>query len=425
MERLIKPVANLLGVISGLIIPLLAEGEVIGTLAIGNQRQLTESDIERLTVFTGHASLAIQKATLYNELLESREFLNNIIQSSVDGIIVTDMEMKIKMVNRAMLSLIGYRESELIGRSVLELASPRYRDSNKFLNGFQELLSKEKIDYFEGEIVNKAGEEIPIGISLALMRNNEGQASDIVGTIRDLREMKRLERKLIQSERLAAVGGLAAGTAHEINNPLANIMIYAQMARRKLDDDSLIKSNLGVIEEQASMAKRIVSNLLKFSRQSNPILRKTDLNDSINSVLRLLRYSLEAKGIEVQTDLQEDIPYVEADPGQLEQVFTNIIVNAKDAMARNGGKLTVRTRYNDRTNMIEVIFSDTGEGIPPENIPRLFDPFFTTKEVREGTGLGLSVSHGIIEDHKGTIEVESKVGVGSSFIIKLPALPQN
>ncbi|MFQ6137463.1 MAG: sensor histidine kinase, partial [Candidatus Hydrothermarchaeales archaeon] len=230
------------------------------------------------------------------------------------------------------------------------------------------------------------------------------------------RELREAQQQLIQSEKLAAIGQLAAGVAHEINNPLANISMYTQMLMEK-EKDSARREKLEVIEGQVGIAARIVGHLLDFSRQSEPKTTQLDLNKEILETLSFLNHQMYISNIEIVKDLDADLPKIYADSGQLRQVFLNLISNAIEAMPR-GGRLTLSTKKED--GEIEIGIADTGVGIPKEDISKIFDPFFSTRGVGKGTGLGLSVSLGIIERHAGRIEVESEVGVGTKFTIKLP-----
>ncbi len=246
------------------------------------------------------------------------------------------------------------------------------------------------------------------------------KTKDEIGTLSEAfnkmaEDIETTQRQLIQSEKLASLGQLAAGLAHEINNPLANISINAQMLLQDTKDKK-IKEKLSKIEGNVDRATRIVKNLLDFSRTPEFHPHYTDINTLIAKTLDILKH--ETKKVEVVKELDENLPEVLVDPAQLQQVFINAITNACQAMP-NGGKLILRTgRIGD---IMEIEVSDTGEGISPENLTKVFDPFFTTRKVGKGTGLGLSISYRIVEKHGGHIDVKSEIGKGTSFIIKLPA----
>ena len=228
-------------------------------------------------------------------------------------------------------------------------------------------------------------------------------------------------QQIMKSERLATLGQLAAGVAHEINNPLGTISIYAQIVLDELgkDNDSC-RESLAVVMKQTNRAGRIVKDLLEFARQSEPEMRILNINDVLRKAIAITTHPAELQNIRLVTNLAPELPDLQGDSDKLQQVFVNIIVNALQAMPE-GGELTVGTRLAEDSKFMEIEFSDTGCGIPQEHLSKLFDPFFSTKSTGEGTGLGLSVSLGIIQRHSGTINVKSKVGEGSTFIIRFPA----
>jgi len=229
-------------------------------------------------------------------------------------------------------------------------------------------------------------------------------------------ELKNKEAQVIQSEKMATVGKLAAGIAHQINNPLANIILYSQIHREDVKDQET-KKVLEIIEEEATLASRVVQGLLDFSRQREFKNEVTQVNEVIRKMLNILKPQLQYKNIKLELDLDEKLPEIKGDSAKLLDAFINIATNAIDAMDE-GGKLTIRTRRSDGEVVVEI--SDTGTGIPEEHLGRIFDPFFTTKEVGKGTGLGLYITYSIIEKHGGRIDVESSLGRGTTFRIYLP-----
>ncbi|MDY7040143.1 MAG: response regulator [Chloroflexota bacterium] len=230
-------------------------------------------------------------------------------------------------------------------------------------------------------------------------------------------ELQQTQEQLIQSEKLASIGQLAAGVAHELNNPISVMLGFAQAILRKLPKDDPLGKPLSTIEREGLRCKGIIQNLLDFARRRKPALQPTDVNEVLEAACSLIEHQIALDNVAVMKGYDPNLPRVLADANQLQQVFVNIIVNARDAMPQGG---TLRLTTRSLGNEVQIIFSDTGIGIPPEQVKRIFDPFFTTKEVGQGTGLGLSVSYGIIEQHGGSIEVESEVGVGTTFILKLP-----
>jgi len=230
-------------------------------------------------------------------------------------------------------------------------------------------------------------------------------------------ELRAAQAQLLQSEKLASIGQLAAGVAHEINNPMGVILGFAQGILKTLPQDAPLRKPLETIEKESLRCKYIVQNLLDFARRSEPTFRLTNINELIDASCGLVEHQTSLQNVRLVKGYDPALPSIMADPNQLQQVFINIILNAYQAMP-NGGILHITTRTEGPE--LQAIFTDTGTGIPPENVQHIFDPFFTTKEVGEGTGLGLSVSYGIIKAHGGNIEVESQMGKGTTFVIKLP-----
>jgi len=227
------------------------------------------------------------------------------------------------------------------------------------------------------------------------------------------------QQQIMKSERLATLGQLAAGVAHEINNPLGAVLMYTHLALEDLDEKDVLRKNLEKAVTEASRCKNIVKGLLDFARQTEPRIEESDVNETLGRTLGVVENQALFQNIKIIKVPCPSLPKVSMDVGQIQQVFTNIVLNAAEAM-EGEGELTVTTRMAPDNEHIEIEFADTGCGIPPENQDKVFDPFFTTKEVGQGTGLGLAVSHGIIARHKGAIEVKSEPGKGTNFIIRLP-----
>jgi len=223
---------------------------------------------------------------------------------------------------------------------------------------------------------------------------------------------------IMKSERLATLGQLASGVAHEINNPLGGILMYTHLALEDLDEKDVLRTNLEKAITETTRCRDIVKGLLDFARQTEPKIEQSDVNEILERTLDLVKNQALFQNVKITRSLPS-LPKILIDAGQIQQVFTNIILNAAEAM-EGKGELTVATKALSDNEYIEVSFTDTGCGISQEDRKRIFDPFFTTKEVGRGTGLGLAVSHGIIARHKGTIEVKSEYGKGTSFIIRLP-----
>ncbi len=234
-------------------------------------------------------------------------------------------------------------------------------------------------------------------------------------------ELREMQAHLIQSEKLASLGKLAAGIAHEINNPLGGILIYSNLLLEDIGEKSPYHENLKKIVKETSRCKNIVRGLLEFARPKEPETSLININEIVESALAIMERQTLFQNIKIKKTYTSDLPKIVADGAQLQQVFMNIILNAAEAMDGDG-RLTLSTSLNEDGSYIEAQFSDTGHGIKEEDQKRLFDPFFSTKEVGKGTGLGLAISYSIIQKHKGTIEVDSQIGKGSTFTVRLPVI---
>lgn len=371
-----------------------------------------------------------ERKRIENELREANEFFMNLIESSVDGIIAADMKGNIFIFNKGAEALTGYKAEEVIGKApITEIYPPGVaKEVMKKLRS-PEYGGVGKLTPTQFNVLNKAGEEIPIQLSATLIYDESGKEIASVGIFTDLRPRLKMEKKLqethlqlVSSEKMAALGKLAAGIAHEINNPLGGILIYSSLLMEDLSEDDPRRADLNRIVQEAGRCKEIVKSLLEFARQTEPKMEPTDINRAINDGLFFLVNQALFYNIQIVKKLDPFLPFVKGNAGQLKQVFMNIIVNAAEAM-HGSGTLTITTSPAPERKMVIVEFTDTGEGIPEENLTRIFDPFFTTKEVGKGTGLGLATSYGIIEDHGGRISVKSKVGEGTTFTIELPIYP--
>ncbi|MEW6376863.1 MAG: PAS domain S-box protein [Thermodesulfobacteriota bacterium] len=368
-----------------------------------------------------------ERKRIENELREANEFFMNLIESSVDGIIAADMKGNIFIFNKGAEVLTGHKAEEVIGKIHITQIYPEgvAKEIMKKLRS-PEYGGVGKLNPTQFNVVNKAGEEIPFQLSAALIYDGSGNEVASVGIFTDLRPRLMMEKKLqethlqlVSSEKMASLGKLAAGIAHEINNPLGGILIYSSLMMEDLSEEDSKRGDLARIVQEAGRCKEIVKSLLEFARQTEPKMEPTDINRAINDGLFFLVNQALFHNIQIVKQFDPFLPFVRGNASQLKQVFMNIIVNAAEAMHGNG-TLTITTSPAQDRKTVFVKFTDTGEGIPEENLTRIFDPFFTTKEVGKGTGLGLATSYGIIEDHGGKISVKSKVGEGTTFTIELP-----
>ncbi len=356
-------------------------------------------------------------------LKRSEENYRSLVESAEDFIFTVDDQGRLLSVNSFTAASFGGTPEEFVGQGLDRLFTPQIAARQiKFLQTVYQT-GKSVRDEFELIVGNS-----PLWISANFMplKNEAGQMGAVLCIARDITENKRLERFLINAEKLASMGTLAAGVAHEINNPLGVMLGFCDLLVRKKTPGSQEYEDLKIIERQGLQCKQIVENLLSFARVGQEKTTDTDLNECLGEIIKVVQHSLEMKGIELCTQFAERLPRVQGDDRQLQQVFLNLINNAAAAMP-DGGRLTIRTGSMAGSQRVAVQLQDQGAGIAPEHLDHIFEPFFTTKPEGEGTGLGLFVSYGIINKFGGTITCESQVhdGVdkpkGTTFTVELPA----
>jgi PAS domain S-box-containing protein len=360
------------------------------------------------------------------ELQRQNNFFHNLIESSVDGIIAADMKGRIILFNSSAQQMAGYTREEAHGLHVSKL----YPEGVA-----RELLRKMRSEEYGGRgrllrheliCVTKEGRQIPMSLSGGIIYNGGTEAATF-GIFTDLRGIRKIEqdleqtsKALVQSEKMAGLGRLAAGVAHEINNPMSGIMLYANLILEQLGKDHPAAGDLGIIINEAERCKQIVNDLLEFSHQTAHQHSGVDVNEQVRKSLSVLVKQPLFHDVEVVLKLEEGLPRILGNAISINQVFINMMVNAAQAM-KGAGVLAIATRRRSGGNVVEVSFADTGCGIEKDVIPQIFDPFFTTKANEGGTGLGLSVSYAIVKEHQGTIHVESSVGKGAVFTLHFPS----
>lgn len=381
-----------------------------------------------------------ERVEIERRLRNAYNFLNNIIQSSVDGIVVTNVKGTVVVFNEGAERILGFNAEEIIGKvgAFHKFCHPdvahemmRRLQSNEY--GPPGKLNPSRIC-----LLDKSGEEVPVNYSAAAikvgareigtvsifsdLREQERmrqELADLRESERMRRELEKIQRQLVQAEKIASLGRLAAGVAHEINNPLAGVLIYADMLMKEIKGNERWRQDLEEIVNQTLRCKQIVSRLLEFSRQSLGQRVLFDVNEVIGHSVELLGHQALFHNIEIVQQLGTDLPQVLGNPGEIEQVFTNLMLNAADAM-EGRGRIIISSELDPKESQLLLKVSDTGPGIPAETRGKIFEPFFTTKPLGVGTGLGLSVVYGVIQRHGGTIEVESPPDGGAAFIIRLP-----
>jgi two-component system NtrC family sensor kinase len=341
--------------------------------------------------------------------------LNELIQEDV---LVIDYNYRIVDINEGLLNKLGLQREDVIGHHCYEITHHQHQPCSGEHHPCPliQTLNTEKPFQTTHIHLDKDDREIYYSISTYPLREGD----DIIGAIeisRDITKDINTQKAMMRQEKLASIGRLSAGVAHEINNPLTTILTTAMLIQEDLDPQDETYKELETITKETLRCRKIVSSLLDFARQSEPSKKENDINEIIRESMVLTRKQAAFKDVALVHELAADLPTVMVDRGQIHQALINLIINAVEA-TDSGGKILVASGYNPADHCIEVQITDSGAGISPENLDRLFDPFFTTKE--EGTGLGLAITHGIIEQHGGTVEVASKIGKGTTFKIKLP-----
>jgi PAS domain S-box-containing protein len=389
---------------------------------------LSSEDVELLVTLSGYVAIAVENARLYTSLQRKveenerlKEFSENIVESINVGILAADLEDRVDSWNSQIERLTGITRERAVGRQLAELFPPdlcRNFDNVRGETGVHNIYKYVlKSNGLEDTHAAQPARETILNIAVApLVAKDYRQIGRLI-IFDDVTDRVELEGRLVQADKLSSIGLLAAGVAHEVNTPLAVISTYAQMLAKQVSGDEQKSKLLEKIAKQTFRASEIVNSLLNFSRTSSTDFADADMNRVIRETLSLIDHQMQKAGVEVITSLEDGLPSVKANPGKLQQVFLNLVLNARDAMS-SGGVLAIKSWCDD--GLVRIDVADNGGGIPPENLGRIFDPFFTTKAPKKGTGLGLSVVYGIVREHGGTIEVESQVGQGTRFHLEFP-----
>ena len=399
-------------------VPCLVRGRTIAYMGVSrtvNDDFLSSDDVELLSTLSGYLGIAIENARLYHSLQRKvdeyerlKEFSENIVESINVGILASDLHDRVESWNTRLEELTGIPRQYALGRTLQELFPADLTARVTEIKGDTEVHNVYKFPY----------KESVLNLAIAPLFSKEMREIGRLIIFDDITDRSELERRLVQADKLSSIGLLAAGVAHEVNTPLAVISTYAQMLAKQVSGDEAKAKLLEKIAKQTFRASEIVNSLLNFSRTSPAAFSDIDLNRIVEETVSLVKHQLEKNSVTLQMDLQATLPLIKGDSGKLQQVFLNLVINARDAMETAGGRLCVRTWSNGGCAHVEV--SDTGQGITPDNLSRIYDPFFTTKAARKGTGLGLSITYGIVREHGGTIEVQSEVGAGTLFHLEFP-----
>jgi PAS domain S-box-containing protein len=354
-------------------------------------------------------------------LRDSENRARVLLEAASEGVVVVDADGRIVMVNGRTAQMFGYEREELIGSPLERLIPPRLREPHAHHRRafFAEPRTRPMGRGLDLAGCRKDGTEFPVEISLSYVQTEEGVQA--LGFISDISERLATERAARQADRLAAIGRLAAGVAHEVNNPIGIIASRIELMLLEAPDHGLpsaVVSDLEVLHRHATRIAAITQKLLSFARQSPSEHTTVDLNAVVREALLFVERDLGHDGVRIHTALAEPLPPVRGDSSALQQVILNIVTNSRQAIGERG-EIAVTTLHDK--DEVRIIVRDSGPGIAPDILPKIFDPFFTTKS--DGTGLGLSITYGIVREHHGTVDVESRPGAGTTFTLTFPAAP--
>jgi two-component system NtrC family sensor kinase len=407
-------------------LPCRLQQKTIAVIGLGRTTHgdfLSSEDVELLESMASYIGIAIQNARLYASLEQKiseyerlKEFNENIVESINVGVFAVDLEERVESWNAQMEVMYAMSRQEAVGQYLRNILP------TGFVAEFLRLKDEPGVhNLYRFRLQTRSGETRCANIAIAPLVSRNFVVVGRIIIVDDITERMELEAQLAQADKLSSIGLLAAGVAHEVNTPLAVISSYTQMLAKQVRGDQRVAPLLDKITQQTFRASEIVNGLLNFSRTGGAEFTALDLNHIIQDTLKLLEHQFRASQVRLETSLEHNLPPVLGNSGKLQQVFLNLFLNAKDAMAA-GGTLRIATVSN---GLVAVDVSDTGSGIASEHMQRIYDPFFTTKATviegqRRGTGLGLAVSYGIIQEHAGKIQVESQVGSGTTFHLEFP-----
>ena len=381
---------------------------------------------QTLQLLCNQLAVALDNARLYTQVQDGKIYNDILVDSLAGGVIAAGTDGLITVFNREARRLTQLESADIIGHHLSGLPAP--------LSAILGTTLQEGVDPRDQELTLRppVGDELPVRVSSAVFYSHTGKILGAFVVVNDLTAVKRLELQIRRSDRLASLGTLAAGMAHEIKNPLVSIKTFTQLLPERYEDDDFRQTFFSLVGTEVKRIDSIVNQLLRFSRPAKPILVPTSLHDVLASTLNLMTQQMRQRNVRLNRHFGAPDDRMQADDDQLSQALVNLILNALESMP-NGGELTVRTGTtpmpasgsadgNGHSHGIWVTIADAGEGIAPENITHIFDPFFTTKS--QGTGLGLSVAHGIVTEHGGMIDVSSEVGRGTVFQLIFPLIPE-
>jgi PAS domain S-box-containing protein len=413
-------------------VPCVAGGQMVAIIGLGRATDgslLSSEDLEILKTVSGYIAVAIENSRLYGqqkrqteELALLKEFNESIVESVNVGLLAVDEDGRITRCNSTFEQMIGLSRDEAVGRLVEEVFDDGFARNIDAILGKSRWHLTEIRNAYKLHAYDRSGKSLILNVAVAPLRSVSNQQTGAIIVLENVSSRVKLEETLQQSEKLSSIGLLAAGVAHEVNTPLTGVSSYTQLLLGMIPETDPKHALLQKMQRQTDRASNIVGNLLNFSRTgSAEEFSEVEINKLLNDTLQLLEPQLRKSRVEIVREYADDLPRIHASAGKLQQVFTNLILNARDAILESG---TIKLKtFADETGVhIDVI--DDGQGIPADNLTKVFDPFFTTKGVGNGTGLGLAVSYGIVQEHNGSIEVHSAEGDGTTFNLIFPTAEQ-
>jgi len=410
-------------------VPCVVRSKMVAVIGLGRASDgslLSSEDLEILQTVSGYIAVAVENSSLYakqqqytDELALLKEFNESIVESVNVGLLAVDDDGRITRCNTTFEELMGLSREQTVGKMVDEVFDKSFALNIENILGRSRWHLTEIRNAYKMHTTDSHGKSLILNVAVAPLRSVSNQQTGAIIVLENVSSRVKLEETLQQSEKLSSIGLLAAGVAHEVNTPLTGVSSYTQMLMGMIPETDPKHALLQKMQRQTERASNIVGNLLNFSRTGNAAeFTEVDLNKLLNDTLQLLETQLRKSNIEIVKNYGEALPSILGSSGKLQQVFTNLVLNARDANPA-GGTITLTSRLGYRGDiLIEV--SDTGEGIPVENLKKIFDPFFTTKGVGNGTGLGLAVTYGIVQEHSGSIEAMSTIGSGATFRLTFP-----
>ena len=410
-------------------VPCVVRSKMVAVIGLGRGRDgslLSSEDLEILRTVSGYIAVAIENSKLYQEqrahteeLALLKEFNESIVESVNVGLLAVNEDGRIIRCNSTFEKMLDLSREQAIGKQVEEVFDDAFAANLNNILGKSRWHLTEIRNAYKLHTSDSKGRSLILNVAVAPLRSVSNEQTGAIIVLENVSSRVKLEETLQQSEKLSSIGLLAAGVAHEVNTPLTGVSSYTQMLLGMIPETDPKHALLQKMQRQTDRASNIVGNLLNFSRTGNAIeLSEVDINKLLDDTLQLLEPQLRKSNIQVVKNYAPAPPRVFGNGGKLQQVFTNLVLNARDAMF-DGGTITLVTKIGDADEVfIEV--TDSGEGIPAENLNKIFDPFFTTKGVGNGTGLGLAVTYGIVQEHSGTIEALSQNGSGATFKLVFP-----